>query len=763
MNLTYKILLYTSFKILQKYRRSSLKVSKHLVQSIRFYFLLSLLISVIALILVDLTLYNEGENIRKTVHKQSQLEAQKEIENAIHHSLTVVEKQAAKMAKWDEVHQQLNDPSYYFFWHDERLKESSYFKQYYEGLELYNPNKSLLMPSLKGSTTSLLPNKINSLKPTLVFDKQSKIHLNIFHKVTSRNSNEVLGYIGISVDFDALLLTQNTFYRVDKSSIHFIGNGEYSFDKIMKILSYKPTLNPVNDYLWQLIQNFIIELSFLMLIIALLVTIIFNDTILKPLRIISNYLHQLKNNPQKIHPIPNKTFIFKEFEEFKKTIHDYHYNLQKAHKELDKQNHTVWEQARRDVLTNIYNRRAFEEAWQEITEDYLHNPTPTTFMLFDCDFFKALNDTYGHEVGDQVIKLSAITIQQNLPLDCPVYRIGGDEFAVLLQKKTTEETVAIAKRCLLAIEDAPFNSFGIKEHLTFSVGVSSTMQDMSNDITQLPKQADIAMYKTKQSLKEKIQCYHCSFDKESMSLVTSSIINTVVEAIHSGVNIQMNYQPIKCLADDSVYYESLIRIKQGDNLIYPNDIFSVVDRRRLEFELDQQVIHQTNKALKNGVIPKGSGLAVNISGKTLLQPRFPELFKSLKPFLDDYKIVLEITENSLIDHMEYAQVVLNDLRSDGFLIALDDFGSGYSSIRYLAHMPVDIIKFDITMTRALLDTDIKTQSIIKTTAEMILNAGYDLVMEGIEDDELLQKVISAGATHVQGYLIAKPSSQANFE
>lgn len=741
-----------------------MNLPKYLVQSIRFYFLLSLFISVFALILVDLTLYDEGENIKKTVHNQSLLEAQKEIENAVHHSLTIVEKEATKMADWDEVHQQFNDPSYYFFWHDERLKESSYFKQYYDALELYKPDKTLLMPSSpEESLTSLLPNKINSFEPTLVFDKQSKIHLNVFHKVTLRDTNKVLGYIGISVDFNTLLLTQNTFYRIDKASINFMGNGEHSFDEIQNVLSYKPTSNPVNDYLWQLIQDFIIELSFLMVIIALLVTILFNVTILKPLRIISNYLQQLKNNPQKIHPMPNKTFILKEFEEFKKTIHDYHYNLQKAHKELDKQNQAVWEQARRDVLTNIYNRRAFDEAWQEAIEDYIHNPVPTTFMLFDCDFFKALNDTYGHEVGDQVIKLSAITIQQSLPLDCPVYRIGGDEFAVLLQNKTPEETVSIAQRCLLAIEEAPFTSIGIKEHLNFSVGVSSTLQDMSNDIFQLPKQADIAMYKAKQSLKEKIQCYHSSFDKESMSLVTSSIINTVVEAIHSGVNIQMNYQPIKSLADNSIYYESLIRIKQGDELIYPNDIFSVVDRRRLEFELDHQVIQQINRALKEGDIPKGTGLAINISGKTLLQPSFPELFKSLKPFLEDYKIVLEITENSLIDHMEYAQVVLNNLRSDGFLIALDDFGSGYSSIRYLAHMPVDIIKFDMTMTRALLGTDTKTQNIIKTTAEMIINAGYDLVMEGIEDDELLQKVISAGATHVQGYLIGKPSSQAQYK
>lgn len=121
--------------------------------------------------------------------------------------------------------------------------------------------------------------------------------------------------------------------------------------------------------------------------------------------------------------------------------------------------------------------------------------------------------------------------------------------------------------------------------------------------------------------------------------------------------------------------------------------------------------------------------------------------------------MIEITETSLIDHMDYAKKVLNHLRDAGFLIALDDFGSGYSSIRYLAHMPVDIIKFDISMTQALAGNDLKTHNIIKTTAEMILNSGYDLVLEGIEDNDTLERAKKVGATHIQGYLIGKPSAK----
>jgi len=736
-----------------------LKAPQFLIKSIRVYFGLFLIIGLVLLLFVDLTLYSQGQNIRETVDKQSKLEATHELTLAFESSLKSIQKQAQAISDWDEVHQQLHDPSYYFYWHDERLTESGYYKPYYDGLELYKPNKKLLMPGSPNERIHFfLPETLDNLEPTLLLTENLETHLNVYQKIKNRGSDETIGYIGISIDFLPFLLTNNTFYHVNKSSINFNGTGKISYTDIIKHVNFQPVSNPVSDYLWQLIQDFIVELIVLMIIVSLFISLIFNVTVYKPLQIISDYLTRLKNAPKKIQPLPEETFFLKEFEELKNTLHDYHRDLLKAQNELDTQNHKVWEQARRDVLTNIYNRRAFDEAWNETINEHFKNPTPTAFMLFDCDFFKALNDTYGHEVGDEVIKLSAITIQQSLPLDCPVYRIGGDEFAIILLSRTPEQTVKIAHQCLNALELAPFNSIGIKEHLTFSVGVSSTLADLSNEITNLPKQADMAMYKAKQSLKEKIQCYHHSLDKESLSLVSNNVVNTVVEAIHSGAGIQMHFQPIQSLSNSSVYYESLIRINQSGTIIYPNDIFSVVNRRRMEIDLDQQVIEQVHLALQKNEIPKHTGVSINISGKTLLQPNFITLFNPIKQFINDYKIVIEITETSLIDHMDYAKKVLNHLRDDGFLIALDDFGSGYSSIRYLAHMPVDIIKFDMSMTQALAGNDLKTHNIIKTTAEMILNSGYDLVLEGIEDNETLERAKKVGATHIQGYLIGKPSA-----
>jgi len=268
------------------------------------------------------------------------------------------------------------------------------------------------------------------------------------------------------------------------------------------------------------------------------------------------------------------------------------------------------------------------------------------------------------------------------------------------------------------------------------------------------------MYKAKQSPQNKIQVYHQLLDREAQSLVSNQVVTTVMKAVESGVGIAMHYQPIVNMQTSGMYYESLVRLQDEDgSMVFPNDIFSVVNRRRLEVDFDQQVIKKVVEDLQNGVIPKNTGVSVNVSAKTLLQPAFVSLFDSMEAYLNDYRLVIEVTENSLVDHMEYAKDVLNELREKGFKIALDDFGSGYSSIRYLAHMPVDIIKFDRSLVLALCEGDSKTRKIVQSTASMILEANYQLVMEGIEDEAMQATSLEAGATHIQGYLLGKPSRE----
>lgn len=736
------------------------KYTLKLTQPSHFYFVSFLTIGTLLLSLMIWSFYKEGQALQASVLQQTQKEAQQELFKALNHTLDTTYEQLQTLADWDEVHQQMHNPSYYFFWHDVRLNESTYFQPYYQEIELYNRKGSLLAPaSPQSDLDSLLPEHIDTLpKVSLKFSRNHLPYVVVFHPIYQRDNQELLGYIGLALDIKQALFKQNQFFYLDKNSLMFEPASSLSTESVIDHIQFKAVENPVNAYLWELIQKFILELIVTLALVAGMVMLLLNKLMRSPLITLSNYLHNLKANPNSEQRPPAETFWLKELEEFKETLFEFHHNLQQTQTQLDQQNLIVWEQARRDPLTNIYNRRAFDEAWNEVIQNYHKHPIPTAFMLFDCDFFKALNDTYGHEIGDEVIRISAKVIQQALPLESPAYRIGGDEFAVIIQHRNKKEILETAEKCLAALSDYPFQSIGIKEKITFSIGISSLATQKEDFLTNLPRQADIAMYKAKQSHTSKIQTYNLMLETEASALVSNKVINRVVASAHTGKHIQLHFQPIVALNNPTFYYEALLRIEGEEGLIQPYEIFKVIERRRLEVEIDQQVILAAFEVLKSGQLPEHSGLSINLSGKTLLQPNLVSLFEPFVPLLQRYKVVIEITENVLIDHIEYAQKVLNKLRHQGFKIALDDFGSGYSSIRYLASMPVDIIKFDMSMSRAL-GSDSKTQQIIMATAEMIIQAGFDLVMEGIEDSHMLEQARLAGATHIQGYLLGKPSPQ----
>jgi EAL domain-containing protein (putative c-di-GMP-specific phosphodiesterase class I) len=218
----------------------------------------------------------------------------------------------------------------------------------------------------------------------------------------------------------------------------------------------------------------------------------------------------------------------------------------------------------------------------------------------------------------------------------------------------------------------------------------------------------------------------------------------------------MNYQPlVDAITHKPVYYEALVRISDAGGPISPVDIFPIIARRHLDIELDKAVLRAIESDLQSGRIPEGTGISVNVSGAMLALMDFCEYFAGLAQYLSRHPIIIEITETSFISHLQHASECLRKMRQNGFLVALDDFGSGYSSIRYLSNMPVDIVKFDISMVHDL-NKDQRTRIIIERTAALIKEAGYKLVAEGIENAEILQRAEALGASHYQGFLFGRP-------
>jgi len=205
------------------------------------------------------------------------------------------------------------------------------------------------------------------------------------------------------------------------------------------------------------------------------------------------------------------------------------------------------------------------------------------------------------------------------------------------------------------------------------------------------------------------------------------------------------------------YAEALVRIQFEGDKIFPGNIFPIIQDRNLDAEFDLTVIRAINRDMDSGRLPQGQGVSINLSAQGIVHARVMDAMVALLEAETGRKIVVEITETALITQMDTASANIQRLRDAGALVALDDFGSGYSSLRYLASMPVDLVKFDISMVRLLESGTDKQKLMVEEIARMVLAAGYELVAEGIETASLLEKTRLLGFSHAQGYYLGKPA------
>jgi len=338
-----------------------------------------------------------------------------------------------------------------------------------------------------------------------------------------------------------------------------------------------------------------------------------------------------------------------------------------------------------------------------------------------------------------------------------VYRLGGDEFATIHLDTNKQSCVKIAERCQQEISRSSLAKFGIDEPIRLSMGIASVDSPDVKELSDMIWQADIAMYSAKQPGQSHVAVYTEEMSQNSKGLLSSWINNAVYDALEQGTGITMYYQPIVNLKTDRIeYYEALVRIIRDGELISPLYIFQLVESRRIEVEMDLAIFRQIFHDLETTKIPPGKGVSINVSGPGIINTKVIQELKTFVPFLKQYKIVLEITETSLITQIEKASEHIQMLREMGFIIALDDFGSGYSSLSYLATMPVDIVKFDISLVRCMKKQN--QENIIKHLATMIQETGHQLLAEGIEDHESNLKIKTLGFDYGQGYFYGRPDN-----
>ncbi|MBZ0104374.1 MAG: bifunctional diguanylate cyclase/phosphodiesterase [Sulfuricella denitrificans] len=692
------------------------------------------------------------------IEKNAQRAASSEVRQGLHNLNMEFELAGHALADWDETRQQLSDPGYYDYWRNNRALQGGILPGYVKSVALYNRQGhplGALSPGMPGTATDQ-----PHIKATRLGGRDFIYLMQPIQDMEVRN--QLSGYAILKIDFQPALLSTQHFRYADAASIVLsLHEGESIHADLAERVLFKVQPNDEMAALLKFLTNYQYQIAIVILLLSFAFYEVLSVLLAKPLLRLSQHIDTLREGYDGLTlESLGSDFSVLELEKVRNSLNDYQRELEVMHSSLDQKNTELWTMAHRDPLTGVSNRRSFDEDWKMLLSVASGHRVTVSVMLFDCDHFKPINDTYGHHIGDLVLKMIAQALQATLRSGDRLYRLGGDEFATMFLDSDISQIEEVAKRCVEAVDQFDFSELGIKEPIRISIGFSHADGNHAENLVTLQKQADVAMYYAKRPGHNKIALYTEDMAQDGNALLSNQVTSAVFEAISSGACLEMHYQPVVCLSTQKIdYYEALVRIRRNRELIMPGAIFPVVEGRRLEAEMDFAVMAKILENLRSGMIPSGSGLSVNISGPAITHPLIREKLAAFEPFLRDYTLVLEITETALITQLQQASANLNQLRAQGFKVALDDFGSGYSSLGYLANMPVDIVKFDISLISSLEQDDKRQGDIVEGLAMMIRKAGYKMVAEGLETRQRLEKAERLGFSHGQGYFLGRPSQR----
>ena len=687
--------------------------------------------------------------------------ARSELSATVQRLLSQTEEQAANLAHWGETRQQLVQPEYYSYWRDHRVYESGMLNSHLLRAALYTPSGMLLD---SGPAKSFMPAKLpDGESPHQPFswltnEAGSVALYHAFPVYGDEQRQTLLGRGLIRLDFMPALLRQEALHFIDISSVSLqLQPGQtLPVSDLPSRLDFTARPDPEQLRFQTILSRTLLALFVLLAVTSLMGFLVYNRLLARPLAQLSKDIDAMKNGRFSPNPARSQAMRISELENIRRSLYDYQLQLRALYGSLESQNREFHSQARQDALTGCYNRRAYEEDWESFRQHLQTAPQGVAFMLFDCDRFKTINDTYGHAKGDRVLTIIADALVMALRANDRLYRLGGDEFATFLSRTTPTQAKQIAQRCQSLLDASAFSALGINEPVGISIGIAFCDADELEHVDDLPKQADIAMYTAKQPGRSRIALYGEDTERASQTLVASRETSALFQALAAPGMIEMHYQSIHKLPGRKVgYYEALARIRYRDEIMMPDTFLPVVSSRRLETEFDLAVLHQVDADLSSNMLPADIGVSINLSAQSLSRPEIVSRLLELSRHNARHPLMLEITETSLIKQMSDVRTYLDLLRTVNYRIAMDDFGTGYSPLRYLVDLPVDVVKFDISLVNKLGQDD-RASQVVADFARMMGDAGYELVAEGVETHAVLRKVESLGIAHVQGYLLSRP-------
>lgn len=420
---------------------------------------------------------------------------------------------------------------------------------------------------------------------------------------------------------------------------------------------------------------------------------------------------------------------------------------------------TIEQLAFYDPLTNLPNRRLLSDRLQQALEHaQRYQDQIVAVMVFDLDNFKTVNDSLGHNYGDDLLKHVAQIFQSQVRSEDTVSRQGGDEFTIILAGMKQIEKIADIADSILQTLSSPINLSGHQVVIGTSIGIAVYPND-AETYDELLRNADMAMYHAKEEGKNNFQFFMPEMNKQAHNrLVLENKLRNAIEQNH----FQLFYQPqIDLKTGELIGTEALIRwFDPEQGMISPAEFIPLAEDTGLIGQIGDWVIEaacRDMKALHERGFPQVK-VAINVSAFQFRHGQ--HLTEVIRNTLEKYAypaklLALELTESILIDDIKETLNVLNSMRSLDITLAIDDFGTGYSSLSYLKQFPIDILKIDQSFIRDI-TTDASDKAIVSAIIAMAQQLDIDVLAEGVETIEHQAFLQSQGCDYVQGYLYCKP-------
>ncbi|MFV0524490.1 MAG: putative bifunctional diguanylate cyclase/phosphodiesterase [Acidimicrobiales bacterium] len=419
--------------------------------------------------------------------------------------------------------------------------------------------------------------------------------------------------------------------------------------------------------------------------------------------------------------------------------------------------------ANHDPLTGLVNRLELYRQLEETLDQARRERTVFGVLFLDLDRFKVINDSLGHDVGDDLLKIVAERLRSATRSGDVVARLGGDEFVIICRGLMTERSVVAVAEQILRRFTEPVSLKGRQQQISTSVGVAIASSDETRDPEELVRDADAAMYVAKRN-----RSGFAVFDEAQRSMLVDrlAIERDLRRALDTDGQLVVFYQPIMDAASDSLYaLEALIRWDHPERgLIPPEQFLSVAADARLMAQIGELVLREAcaQAALWNHRAPemRSVRIGVNVDEQQLVDAGLPNLVAEVLHWsgLEPAQLVLEITEDLIVDHLDGLDM-LHQIRALGVSLAIDDFGTGQSSLAYAKQFEniVSTLKIDKSFVADMVGGRADL-AIVEAVVAMAGHLDLKVVAEGVENREQLEILTRLGVRYMQGYYFDPPRS-----